>query len=132
MNERLLFALVIVSSIVLVGLLARRLIERRIAGVIAEQTVEPSPVGAPRVIAFSGPGCSACRTQRRILDDLVAGWNGTVDVAYVDAVAETDLARRFGVMVVPTTVVAAPDGRIVGVNGGLVDGNRLRAQLAAA
>jgi thioredoxin-like negative regulator of GroEL len=132
MTERLLIALVIVAGVTLAGFLARWLNGRRVAAVMSEETVDASSVGIPRVIAFSGPGCAACQTQRRILETVVAGWNETVDVAYVDAVAETELARRFGVMVVPTTVVAAPDGRIVGVNGGLVDGDRLRAQLAAA
>jgi thioredoxin-like negative regulator of GroEL len=132
MSERLVLTLAIVIGIALVGWLARRLNARRIAAVMNDQTVGASPVGTPRVIAFSGPGCAACRTQRRILDSVVADWNGTVDVAYVDAVAESELAHRFGVMVVPTTVVAAPDGRIVGINGGLVDADRLRAQLAAA
>src|SRR5262249_26261753 len=100
--------------------------------VMSEEAVDASPAGSPRGIAFSGPGCAACRTQRRILDAVVADWNGTVEVAYVDAVAESEMAHRFGVLVVPTTVIAAPDGRIVGINGGLVDADRLRAQLAAA
>jgi thioredoxin-like negative regulator of GroEL len=132
MIERLLFASAILAAVALAGLLARWVNGRRVAAVVRGQTVAASLPGIPRVIAFSGPGCSACHTQRRILEAVVAGWNGTIDVAYVDAVAETELARRFGVMVVPTVVVAAPDGRIVGVNGGLVDGDRLRAQLAAA
>jgi thioredoxin-like negative regulator of GroEL len=130
-SERLLVALAIVAGIALAGVVVRWLSARRTAAVMAGQTVDPSPARGPRVIAFSGPGCAACTTQRRILDAVVAGWNGTVEVAYVDAVAEVDLARRLGVMIVPTTVVAAPDGRIVGINGGLVDGDRLRAQLAA-
>lgn len=132
MTERLLLALALVATIALTGRLARWLNGRRVAAVMTGQKADASPAGIPRVIAFSGPGCAACHTQRRILETVVAGWKGTVDVAYVDAVAETELARQFGVMMVPTTVVAAPDGRIVGVNGGLVDGDRLRAQLAAA
>jgi thioredoxin-like negative regulator of GroEL len=130
-SERLLIALAIVAGIAFAGLVIRWLGARRTAAVMTGQTVDPAPASGPRVIAFSGPGCTACTTQRRILDAVVAGWNGTVEVAYVDAVAEVDLARRFGVLIVPTTVVATPDGRIVGINGGLVDGDRLRAQLAA-
>ena len=132
MSERFLLAVVILLGLALAGVLARWLMARRIAAAITELTVDVSPAGVARVIAFSGPGCAACRTQRRILDEVVAGWNGEVEVAYVDAVAESELARRFGVLTVPTTVVAAPDGQILGVNGGLVDGDRLRAQLAAA
>jgi thioredoxin-like negative regulator of GroEL len=132
MTERLVLALTIIAGIALLGFLARRLSARRVAAVMSAKTLGASLAGMPRVLAFSGPGCAACRTQRRILDAVVADWNGTVEVAYVDAVAERELAQRFGVMVVPTTVVAGPDGRIVGINGGLVDADRLRAQLAAA
>jgi thioredoxin-like negative regulator of GroEL len=86
----------------------------------------------PRLITFSTNGCRECRTQRRILDQVVAEWCGGVDIAYVDASDEPDLARSFGVIVVPTTVVAAPDGRIIGVNGGLADSHRLLRQLSEA
>lgn len=132
MSERFLLAAAIVAGIALAGILARWLGARRVAAMMREQKVATATGGVPRVLTFSGPGCAACRTQRRILDAVVAAWNGTVEVAYVDAVADRELARRFGVMVVPTTVVAAADGRIVGINGGLVDADRLRAQLAAA
>ena len=132
MIERLVVACVIIGGLALAGFVVRSVAARRRAHLLADNPVASSPSGVPRVIAFSGPGCAACKTQRRILDQFVAEWNGAVEVAYVDAVAETELARRFGVIVVPTTVVAAPDGRVVGVNGGLVDGERLRAQLAVA
>jgi thioredoxin-like negative regulator of GroEL len=132
MIERLALAGAILGVLILTGNLVRAVAARRRAIMLAGAPVQASPSGLPRVIAFSGPGCAACTTQRRILDDLAGGWKGAVEIAYVDAVAENDLARRFGVMVVPTTVVAAADGRIVGVNGGLVDGDRLRAQIATA
>jgi thioredoxin-like negative regulator of GroEL len=132
MIERLALAVVIVGGLALVGLLVRWITARRRAGLVANAALDASAAGAPRIIAFSGPGCAACLTQHRILDALHGEWNGTFEVAYVDAVAETALARRFGVVVVPTTVVAAADGRVIGVNGGLADAERLRAQLAAA
>jgi thiol-disulfide isomerase/thioredoxin len=132
MIERLIVALVILGGLALAGFVVRSLAARRRAVLLA---VSPSPAassGTPRVIAFSGPGCAACKTQRRILEGVLADWNGAIEVRYVDAVAESELARRFGVIVVPTTVVAASDGRIVGVNGGLADAERLRSQLAVA
>jgi thioredoxin-like negative regulator of GroEL len=129
MSERVALAGAILAGIALAGYLVKWLRAHQMAGVMSGQTIDVALAGAPSVIAFSGPGCAACVTQRRILDAVVADWNGPVEVAYVDVVAEHELARRFGVMVVPTTVVAAPDGRIVGINGGLADADRLRAQL---
>jgi len=130
MTERLVVALVILVGIVLVGFVVRQIGSRRVARVIREETIEVSLTVAPRLITFSGTWCVDCRTQKRIIDNVVADWNREVEVAYVDVIAESEFARRFDVMTVPTTVVAAADGRIASINRGLVDGDRLRAQLA--
>jgi thioredoxin-like negative regulator of GroEL len=132
MTERLILALAVLSALALVGQFLRAAATRRRRRLVEEVRLSVSAGPRPRVIAFSGPGCAACRTQQRILDEVRAAWAGGVDVEYVDAMAEPALARRFGVLVVPTTVVAAPDGRVVGINGGLADADRLLTQLAAA
>jgi thioredoxin-like negative regulator of GroEL len=129
-TERLLFALLIIAGIVLGGFVVRQIGAWRDARVMREQSIDVSPASIPRLITFSGPWCAECRTQKRIIDGVVADWNREVEVAYVDVIAEIDLARRFDVLTVPTTVVAASDGRIASINRGLVDGDRLRAQLA--
>jgi thiol-disulfide isomerase/thioredoxin len=131
MIDRLLLALVLLATLMLIGSALRAQIGRKRAALLG--TIAPTPAaGRPSVLALSGPGCGACRTQHRILDALRAEWTGDLEVQYVDAVAVPDLARRFGVIVVPTTVVAAADGRVVGINGGLADGDRLRSQLRQA
>lgn len=131
MIERLVLAVAIVALVGAVGygLQFRTAWQRR---QIATLRLEPGGGIAPRVIAFSGPGCPSCRTQRRVLDAALAAWAGAVEIAYVDAVAEPELARRLGVAVVPTTVVAAADGRIVGITGGVTDPNHLLRQLDEA
>jgi thioredoxin 1 len=129
-TERLVVALAIIAGIAQVGVIARQIGARRNHRVMREQTIDPSLAVLPRLITFSGAWCVDCRTQKRIIDGVVADWNREVEVAYVDVIAESELARRFDVMTVPTTVVAAPDGRIASINRGLVDGDRLRAQLA--
>jgi thioredoxin-like negative regulator of GroEL len=58
--------------------------------------------------------------------------DGRIQIEHFDATVAPDLARQFGVLVVPTTVVAAPDGRIVAINGGLTDRDRLREQIVNA
>jgi thioredoxin-like negative regulator of GroEL len=132
MTERLLLASTLIASIGLAGLMlqtgTRHWRERRFGAL----TLAPAVTQAPRIIAFSGPGCAMCRTQRRVLEAVLAEWTGDIDVSYVDAVDAADLARRFGVVVVPTTVIAAPDGRVIGINGGLADHDRLLRQLCDA
>lgn len=132
MIERLIGALLLLVAIALVGVTVRWVNARRDARVIREVSVEPVADLMPRVITFTGDWCTACRTQKVIIDTVVAEWNQPVDVAYVDVLAELSLARQFNVLTVPTTVVAGADGTIAGINRGLVDGDRLRAQLAAA
>ncbi|MGH2532089.1 MAG: thioredoxin domain-containing protein [Thermomicrobiales bacterium] len=131
MIERIVLALAIVAVVSAAGYAVRWWTiwrRRRTVG----PRLEPSANAAPRVIAFSSPGCASCRTQRRMIDAALAEWAGSVDVSYVDAVAEPELARRLGVVVVPTTVVAAPDGRVVGITGGVADVDNLLRQLRDA
>jgi thioredoxin-like negative regulator of GroEL len=130
MTDRLLLAIVILLAITVAGVAwqagVARWRRRRLGSTVL------AVAKLPRLITFSTSGCAECRTQRRILDGVLAEWTGGIDVAYVDAASEPALARSFGVIVVPTTVVAAPDGRIIGVNGGLADARHLLRQLSEA
>src|SRR3954464_11984200 len=128
MIERFLLACIFVLAIATVGFVIQEVVTRWRRKRLGSLTLVATRL--PRLISFSTTGCRECRTQRRILDEVVAEWCGGVDIAYVDASDEPDLARSFGVIVVPTTVVAAPDGRIIGVNGGLADVHRLLRQLS--
>jgi thioredoxin-like negative regulator of GroEL len=130
MIERLLLALMVVFAVAVAGFVAQEIVARWRRKRLGSLTLAAARL--PRLISFSTSGCGECRTQRRILDQVVSEWSGCVDIAYVDAADEPELARSFGVIVVPTTVVAAPDGRIIGVNGGLADAHRLLRQLSEA
>ncbi|MDQ3881107.1 MAG: DUF4395 family protein [Chloroflexota bacterium] len=59
------------------------------------------------VVAFSHPLCSECRTLARELE--ASGRRHVV----VDVRQRPDVARRYGVALVPTAVTVAPDGRVV-------------------
>lgn len=131
MSDRLFLALLLLGSIGVTGTLIRALTERhyqRIRRSVRLRNTAPTP----RILAFSGPGCSACQAQKRILEQIAAELGDALAIEHLDATAAPDLAQEFGVIVVPTTVVAAPDGRIVAINGGLAGVERLKAQLASA
>jgi thioredoxin-like negative regulator of GroEL len=130
MTERLGLAIIILLAIAALGIAWQAAVARWRRRRLGNTGLAAAKL--PRLIAFSTSGCAECRTQRRILDGVLAEWTGGIDVAYVDAVSEPTLARTFGVIVVPTTVVAAADGRIIGVNGGLADAHRLLRQLSEA
>jgi thioredoxin-like negative regulator of GroEL len=132
MTERLLLASTLLATFGLAGLLLQNGMRHWREHRFGTMALAPTAARVPRVIAFSGPGCASCRTQRRVLDAVLAEWTGGIEISYVDAVEEATLARRFGVVVVPTTVIAAPDGHVVGINGGLADSDRLLRQLCEA
>jgi thiol-disulfide isomerase/thioredoxin len=131
-GERLAVALALVLGLVGLGTLARGLGRRRLARIASTARLAPSASGRPRLIAFAGPGCAACRVQWKIVEALRAEWLGGFEVEKIDAAAEPELARRFGVVLVPATVVAAADGRIVAINAGLADAAHLEEQLRRA
>jgi thioredoxin-like negative regulator of GroEL len=55
-----------------------------------------------------------------------------VRVIHVDAASRPEVARAFGVMTVPSTVVLAPSGHVVAINQGFAASSRLIEQLARA
>lgn len=84
--------------------------------------------GEPYILYFSGPNCSVCRTHQEPALGRLEG----VSVDKVDAVERQDLAERFHVYTVPSTVVVAADGTPAAVNYGYAPADRLRRQLAEA
>jgi thioredoxin-like negative regulator of GroEL len=87
-----------------------------------------APASEPYVLYFTGDSCTVCRThQEPALAKL-----GAIRVDKVDAVAERDLADRFHVYTLPTTVVMAADGRALHVNYGYAPAPKLERQLAEA
>lgn len=84
----------------------------------------------PLVVAFTTPECVPCRTmQHPALEELQRRHPGSVAVREVDAAQSPDLADRFGIMTVPSTVVIDRGGRVVAINYGVARWERLAAQL---
>ncbi len=84
----------------------------------------------PAVIYFTTPTCSQCRLQQTpILQRLSAEWGDDVHLCKVDAVAYEELARYFGILTVPSTVVLDATLRTVAINHGLATAEQLRAQV---
>jgi len=130
-----LWALAVASAVVLAaaGLetLRSRLARRAVA------TGSPSgPSGhvpmngedAPYIIYFTGDSCTVCKTHQEPALSRLEG----IRIDKVDAVAERVLADRFHVYTLPTTVVMAPDGRVLHVNYGYAPAPKLERQLAEA
>ena len=76
---------------------------------LAELGVQP---GQPALVQFTHPLCADCQ---RLAERLAAGPGAPV---LVDVSRRPDLARKYGVAVVPLAVRVAADGRVLGVVDG--------------
>lgn len=125
MNAQL-WALVVAGTVVLAiaGLEAYRSSHARRLAVGATS----APAADPYILYFTGENCTVCRThQEPALAKL-----GPIRVDKVDAIAERELADRFQVYTLPTTVVMTPEGRALHVNYGYAPAKKLDRQLAEA
>jgi len=90
--------------------------------------VRSAPAAEPYIIYFTGDGCTVCRThQEPALARL-----SSVRVDKVDALAQRELADRFQVYTLPTTVVMTADGQALHVNYGYAPAPKLESQLLEA
>ncbi|MDQ6692032.1 MAG: thioredoxin family protein [Candidatus Dormibacteraeota bacterium] len=92
----------------------------------AEKYVGTS-AGGPHILYFTTEQCSACRLLQ---EPALAQVEATV--RKVDAIAEAELARRYSILTVPSTVVIGADGRASSVNYGFASAAKLRRQLSSA
>ena len=121
-----LWALAVVGTVVLAAACLEVFRSRRARARTLGATAEAA--GEPYVLYFTGDGCTVCRThQEPALEKL-----GAVRIDKVDAVAERELADRFNVYTLPTTVVMSPQGRALHVNYGYATAPKLQRQLDEA
>ncbi len=89
--------------------------------------------GRPALLYFHSDDCVPCRLQQSpIVASLRQRMGESVRFQEYDAVAHADMAGRYRVLTVPTTVVIAPGGKVVAVNYGVTQADKLRRQLADA
>lgn len=86
--------------------------------------------GTHRTIALllSSPTCSSCVAARRLLDELALTRR---DLTWTDVDVTTwpELADRFGVLRLPTTLLLEPDGHLVARASGIPARDELTAHL---
>ena len=82
--------------------------------------------GRPLVLAFSTPDCVPCKTiQKPALEELQRRYQDRVNIREVDALAQPELAGRFGILTVPSTVVVGARGDVLAINHGAADWEKL-------
>lgn len=126
--ERLLVTVFMLISLAFAAWLFNRLLLRRAENRLAEfPQYRP---GLPAIVYFTTPTCAPCRTQQRPairrLQEHLGRWFQVIEV---DASLHPDLARRWGVMSVPTTFIFDAQGRPRYVNHGVTSAETLLKQL---
>ena len=138
--ERLLVLLVLAAALFLAVHAGRRIARGRARRLAAEPggallaALGVIPDGRATIAAFSTRSCAACHTaQKPALRQLERALGpDSVRVVEVDAVEQSEIAERFGVLTVPTTVVLSATGWVAAVNHGFAPTQRLAEQVRAA
>src|SRR5438067_9327389 len=85
-----------------------------------------------RILAFSTPDCQQChRLQAPALQRVLEARGDVVSVVDIDATTSPELAQRYQVLTVPTTVVLDAIGQPHAVNYGFANTKRLLEQVDA-
>jgi len=71
----------------------------------------------PMILEFSGQNCKPCRTLEPLLSLLGKEWTEKACMAQVEVEKSPNLAIRFGVMSVPTTILFKAGEACARVNG---------------
>lgn len=105
---------------------ARRL--ARLAACDAPEAVASIVDDGPALLYFTTETCAQCRFQQApILRQLEA--SVAIPVRTLDAVEHEQLARHYGILTVPTTVVLDRSRKPVAINHGLAPLHKLRQQV---
>jgi thioredoxin-like negative regulator of GroEL len=129
----LLAPLIAIAAVGAVALLLRvqRGGQRELVGSVVETVGGRAPL--PSILYFTGEACTICHTaQKPALHTLAAGIDPGIDIREIDIAVEPELARRYRVMSLPTTIVLDAAGQVTDINVGFASGEILRRQLVDA
>lgn len=132
---RVLILAAVAAGGVVAVLAARGVVGRQRSAALGASPYQPADVSeaAVRILAFHTADCRQCFTlQAPALARVLAARGGHVHVQDVDAIAEAELAARYHVLTVPTTVVLDAVGQARAVNYGFATTDRLLTQVDAA
>ncbi|MEP7286601.1 MAG: thioredoxin family protein [Chloroflexota bacterium] len=98
---------------------------------LASGSLTTSQPGSYRILYFTTPTCSVCKTvQSPALQSLQSQFGGDLEVITVDSTEQPDLADRWQVMTVPTTFILDRNNTPRICNNGLANREKLIKQLA--
>lgn len=130
-----LFRIIIAVGIFSFGLLVYWLFNRLTKTKLSHLTQENPFVldGRPIILYFTTPDCAPCKTVQqpalKKLEDQLGNTN--LQIVQVDATEDSNLARQWNVMSVPTTFIIDQHGHVKHINHGVTNFEKLQRQLSA-
>lgn len=125
----LLLVLLLAVALVQVG---RLFVERQRKLALAAEPLQDLPAGKVRILAFSSPDCTQCRTLQRPALHRLQALSSEIDVLEIDAPAAPELAGRYHILTLPSTVILSSTGEALAINYGFASFEKLQAQIEAA
>ena len=126
MLDRLLTSLAIGLLAVAAVLVLRFVHSRRASRLSAKMTAGDE---RPTILYFRSDSCGPCRAQSHHLRQLERELGDRLAVREIDAEREGELAARYGIFTLPTTLIADSGGQVKHVNYGLAAATTLARQL---
>ncbi len=65
----------------------------------------------PRLVDLGASKCIPCRMMAPILEDLKKGYEGRMDVAFIDVWKSPESGKAYGVKIIPTQIFYSADGK---------------------
>ncbi len=129
MWERILLAIVIAG----LGVLAYQVFLRAQRRRAVRGSLDRAATGRSAMLVFTSPTCAPCKLQQLpIVDRVLVDWHDKIEVEIIDITENPDVAARYGVWSLPTTIVLDTQRAVVAINRGVAQEYKLREQLASA
>jgi thiol-disulfide isomerase/thioredoxin len=126
MLERLILTVTIIGSLALLYGIWHYYKARLIRTI---QSDGPAP-GKPTLLYFTGQYCTACKLQQTpIVEKIRARLGQSIAIQTYDVSTHPDIADRYRVLTLPTTVVLDKQGGVKAINYGVTAQGKLEAQL---
>jgi hypothetical protein len=129
--------MVIALAIIAVSFLAWRIINQRslraagASGKESDTLPEGFVPGKPGVLSFGSPDCRSCvYAQKPALRKLSGELGESVQILEFDVTQRPELAKRYGILSIPTLLIVDADGAARRMNHGFVASAELRKQLS--
>jgi|GEM_PF-1019073 len=98
---------------------------------VAEAAVPTAPRAVPRFVELGSDRCTSCKAMIPVLAELREAHAGALQVDFIDVWDHPEEAERYGVTMIPTQVLYAPDGAEIFRHQGFFAADAIRARFDA-